>query len=116
MRYIKDPLDVEGRRYPIATVLNRLASQENCDGEPHDQMVQAADYINELEAATQWRDPVKDPPEDAQHILFFWESHDGTLYADAGSKDGDRWGNSSNFCNTTQVKGWRPFPELPEAT
>lgn len=34
----------------IATVLRSLASQENCDGEPYDEMMQAADYIRELQA------------------------------------------------------------------
>lgn len=34
----------------IQSVLRSLASQENCDGEPYDQMVLAANYIDELEA------------------------------------------------------------------
>lgn len=36
-------------RFPIQRVLRDLASQENCDGDPYDQMIQAADYIDELE-------------------------------------------------------------------
>ena len=35
----------------IAAELQRLASQENCDGEPYDQMVLAADEIQSLRAA-----------------------------------------------------------------
>lgn len=35
--------------HPIQYVLRDLASQEHCDGEPYDQMVQAADYIDDLE-------------------------------------------------------------------
>lgn len=38
-----------GKLTPIADVLHRLAAQENCDGEPYDQMQQAGDYIKELE-------------------------------------------------------------------
>ena len=33
---------------PIQSVLRILASQEGCDGAPWDQMIQAADYIDEL--------------------------------------------------------------------
>lgn len=33
----------------ISAVLNCLAAQENCDGEPYDQMVEASKYICELE-------------------------------------------------------------------
>jgi hypothetical protein len=32
-----------------ATILRSLASQENCDGVPYDQMQEAADYICKLE-------------------------------------------------------------------
>lgn len=47
---IKNPLAVnQDRLYPIATVLQNLAAQENCDGEPYDQMQLAAEYITELE-------------------------------------------------------------------
>ena len=34
---------------PIQQVLRDLAAQENCDGEPYDQMILAANYIDELE-------------------------------------------------------------------
>lgn len=44
---IYDPLyDCERE---IKAVLIGLASQENCDGEPYDQLMQAANYINQLE-------------------------------------------------------------------
>lgn len=44
---INNPL---GFRYEhISSVLEQLASQENCDGEPYDQMVLAAKYIQKLE-------------------------------------------------------------------
>lgn len=33
----------------ISTVLSDLASQEGCDGEPYDEMMEAAEYITELE-------------------------------------------------------------------
>ena len=45
---IYDPL--MGKEMEITGVLIRLASQENCDGEPYDQMMEAARYIEELEA------------------------------------------------------------------
>jgi hypothetical protein len=34
---------------PIAKVLSDLAAQENCDGEPYDQMQDASEYIKKLE-------------------------------------------------------------------
>jgi len=34
---------------PISDVLAALASQENCDGEPWDEMQEAAEYIDFLE-------------------------------------------------------------------
>lgn len=40
---------LHGSMYPIQRVLRDLASQENCDGDPYDQMIQAADYIDDLE-------------------------------------------------------------------
>ena len=33
----------------ISTVLHAMAAQENCDGEPYDTMIIAADYIKVLE-------------------------------------------------------------------
>jgi hypothetical protein len=48
MKKIKHPLH-QGKLYPITTVLRDLASQENCDGEPYDQMIEAADEIYRLE-------------------------------------------------------------------
>lgn len=36
--------------YSIQQVLRDLAAQENCDGEPYDQMMLAASYIDMLEA------------------------------------------------------------------
>lgn len=46
---IVDPLSVQGKKAHISTVLDHLCSQENCDGEPYDQMTQAAEYIRDLE-------------------------------------------------------------------
>ncbi len=37
-----------GKEAPIYQVLHDLAAQENCDGEPYDQMVQAAESIKIL--------------------------------------------------------------------
>ena len=45
---IENPLN-PGVKQPIQTVLRLLASQDGCDGEPYDQMMQAADYIDRLE-------------------------------------------------------------------
>ena len=47
MKTIQNPLGFG--QEPIQKVLRQLASQENCDGAPYDQMMQAADYIEELE-------------------------------------------------------------------
>ena len=47
MNYVFNPLT--GKDAPIAQVLRDLASQENCDGEPYDQMIQAADYIQNVQ-------------------------------------------------------------------
>lgn len=38
-----------GKLYPIRTVLRDLSAQENCNGEPYDVMVRAAEVIEELE-------------------------------------------------------------------
>lgn len=40
---------IKNGMFPIQTVLRDLANQENCDGDPYDQMYQAADYIDDLE-------------------------------------------------------------------
>lgn len=40
---------IKNGMWPIQMVLRDLANQENCDGEPYDQMYQAADYIDDLE-------------------------------------------------------------------
>lgn len=47
---IVNPLLVSGNKEPIQEVLRHLAAGENCDGYPYDQMMQAADYIDHLEA------------------------------------------------------------------
>ena len=47
MKMIHDPL--MGREMEIKGVLIRLASQENMDGEPYDQLIDAARYIKQLE-------------------------------------------------------------------
>lgn len=39
------------RKQHISVVLHQLSAQENCDGEPYDQMVLAAGYIEHLESA-----------------------------------------------------------------
>lgn len=49
MRLIVNPLSPSGVTQPIQTVLRVLASQNNCDGDPYDQMMEAANYIDELE-------------------------------------------------------------------
>ena len=49
MRLIHHPLRVKDIPAPIQTVLRDLAGQDGCDGEPYDQMMEAADYIDELE-------------------------------------------------------------------
>lgn len=46
-KYIDHP--IKHGQWPVQNVLLDLAGQENCDGEPYDQMVAAADYINDLE-------------------------------------------------------------------
>ncbi len=38
-----------GRDAPIQQVLRDLAAQEGCDGEPYDECVEAAHYIDTLE-------------------------------------------------------------------
>lgn len=48
MKRIVDPLSPTEEERGIVDVLRGLAAQENCDGEPYDQMQMAADYIQEL--------------------------------------------------------------------
>lgn len=45
----KHPLCVHGLDHEIPFVLRSLAAQEGCDGEPYDQMQDAAEYIDSLE-------------------------------------------------------------------
>ena len=47
---ITDPLSINRKEGEIKSVLRNLASQESCDGEPYDQMILAADYIEYLES------------------------------------------------------------------
>lgn len=44
-----DPMSPSGQHRHIAHILMAMASQENCDGEPYDQMQFAAEYIQFLE-------------------------------------------------------------------
>lgn len=44
---LENPLS--GQKESIQATLRSLAGQENCDGEPYDQMMQAAEYIDKLE-------------------------------------------------------------------
>jgi len=48
-RLIRNPLARNKVMLPIQSVLRILAGQNGCDGVPYDQMVEAADYIDELE-------------------------------------------------------------------
>lgn len=50
MKKIHHPLRVKPIPAPIQTVLRDLAGQDGCDGEPYDQMMEAAEYIDALEA------------------------------------------------------------------
>lgn len=54
MKRILNPLT--GTKQPISYVLRHLASQENCDGEPYDQMIEAADELDQLEKQVQTRE------------------------------------------------------------
>lgn len=53
---INHPIGKAGVEYDIVTVLLDLAAQENCDGEPYDQMQQAGLYIRELRTQLAERD------------------------------------------------------------
>lgn len=50
MRTIKNPLSPSSRWEAISTVLRALAGQEGCDGEPYDQMMEAAEELDRLDA------------------------------------------------------------------
>lgn len=51
---IVNPLSYKGTLEPISTVLRALAGQENCDDEPYNQLMVAADYIDALEYKISW--------------------------------------------------------------
>lgn len=53
-RTIVHPLTVDNKRAPIQQVLMDLAAQENCDGEPYNQMIAAAKRIDLLEATLEY--------------------------------------------------------------
>lgn len=62
---MKHPLH-GNKEYSTTTVLRDLASQENCDGEPYDQMVEAANQIGELlavlnDALAPFNEPTRNP-------------------------------------------------------
>jgi hypothetical protein len=60
---IKHPLQNTKSLYDIKVVLKDLASQENCDGEPYDQILQAVEYIASLEKSRfVWLDANRDLP------------------------------------------------------
>ena len=47
-RMINNPVSPYETKLPISSVLRILASGENCEGSPYDQMIEAADYIESL--------------------------------------------------------------------
>ena len=49
-KLIKDPLSRFDHLVPVQSVLINLASQEGCDEEPYDQMMDAVEHIEHLEA------------------------------------------------------------------
>lgn len=51
MRKIRNPLT--GSRSDIVIVLAMLCAQDGCDGEPYDQMMEAAEYISDLRSENQ---------------------------------------------------------------
>ena len=63
MKLIHHPLRVRDIPAPIQTVLRDLAGQEGADGEPYDQMMEAADYIDALE---------RELDEAHQHLALLW--------------------------------------------
>ena len=63
MKRIHHPLRVRDIPAPIQTVLRDLAGQDGCDGEPYDQMMEAADYIDALERRLD---------EALQHLALMW--------------------------------------------
>jgi len=77
---VKHPLKWD-KLYPIQTVLMDLASQENCDEEPYDQMMKAGEYISELEKKLNnvlkviEERSIFDTPEDIYHTIE-WEIGD----------------------------------------
>jgi len=74
---IKNPLAVNQERlYPIQSVLKDLAAQENCDGEPYDQMQLAAEYINGLELLLK----------ELQNLLISWQKKTPS-YAEIEKRD-----------------------------
>lgn len=49
MKKVLNPLSPVAREEPIQSVLRQIASQEGNDGYEYDLMIEAADYIDELE-------------------------------------------------------------------
>lgn len=47
-KMVKHPNSIVNRLYPVEAVLQDLAAQEGCDGEPYDEMQEASTYITEL--------------------------------------------------------------------
>jgi len=60
----------------------------------------------ELAALKEWSNPVNDPPEDGQLINYYWVTYNGSR--------GSSTGFAGSGVDMKTVKGWQPFPQLPE--
>ena len=81
MKLIKHPLRVRDIPAPIQTVLRDLAGQDGCDGDPYDQMMEAADYIDFLEKRVE---------EMSKHCGLLWAHQRREVSTPSEERDPDR--------------------------
>jgi hypothetical protein len=96
----------------IASDLRAMASQENCDGEPWDTMMKAAEVIDRL--TCQWQ-PIETAPKDGTVVDLLIA---GKRFVDCWwRKDEGAWdcdGGYSLHVRSSDPTHWMPIPEGPE--
>jgi hypothetical protein len=105
--------DCDERGSKIASDLRAMASQENCDGEPWDTMMKAAEVIDRLEC--QWFD-IATAPKDGSDLFFLTEDEEVIIVDWSGVTN--QWeihDKRYRDCEDDLVfTHWMPIPEGPE--
>jgi len=112
-----NPLSVSNKPQPIAGVLYILASQEGCDGEPYDQMCEAADYIRHLEAQLaerKWISVEDRLPPDSGDVLCHWTAYDIVTARLVHGRYWKKEGDNGEYYSVNAPTHWMKLPEPPK--